>query len=1538
MNQLDSLKKHLSEIATFSASEKTNFSAQAIQLLITAETVLKSEAVNSVKNEFWHLFLKITGKSNFLQAFETDRQRYRWADVAFKIIQISNFSMFELFEQRVNEHPKHTLFQDMKSSLPTRWSYEQIHRYTREIAAIFYRMQAEPRVAIFAENSVDSASCDLACLTNDIFDTPLNVHFKSETLKRIFNLLKINIVVTDTPARAKLLKKLRNSVDVFFQIFVFDPKIPVNNEDCFFLGERCKQIGHDEINEILQKRKRKPVGEVATTMFTSGSTGIPKGVSFSYYNLVSKRFARAAALPKVGNNEVMLCFLPLFHTFGRYLEMLGSIYWSGTYVFTGNTSTETLLSLFPKVIPTGFISIPLRWTQLFDKCMSQITDPDQPEQREKQFRQVVGKRLRWGLSAAGCLAPETFQFFENNKVELCSGFGMTEATGGITMTEPGNYVSNSVGIPLPGTFTSFGENNELLIGGHYIARYLDDAAPGEKIDFPSEKNKFWLPTGDIFRINEAGHYEIIDRVKDIYKNNKGQTIAPRVVEKKFEGVPGIKRTFLVGDAQPYNVVLIVADLNDPIFKSSGDKKNIDEYFHRIVTAANKDIAPYERVINFAILERDFQIEKKELTAKGTFNRKVIEKNFKELISTLYVSNTVKLSRNGIEIAIPRWFYRDLGILEDDIIFNEKGLFNRSNKLQLCIEHCPDVNGFLIGDLIYTIGSQAINMGVFARQPRLWIGNPALIDFCPCKEGWDLPLRKVSPQVVRPKNIAREYAIGSLIDLGHIRDQQLVFINNLISTALFSDSKNSLIATEEIGNFFGEADERIADVIRRRLEALSRHQAEEVRAAAYRILLLKDPDPDFSNLFPTFIQSGLTFLNEKSISEIAIQNIGKQHLEALRKRLYTYRTQLKWPADQTTRKQFENILKLIFNFAGQHLEYYISIRAELAIWILHTSDPGLSRLAKRYFLRLYQIFEKHIVETSDTYTEADWDKRLFFDSGISEKEIAKIKNILVGSSFLKQSIIAAYDEREFELKDIQENGIWVTALQSVHQYQHYRFSINTTSKKHFDLHFMINNTLHLAKGKQTVYWLAALSGHPYGSMGLPPLGCCRIKEGVLTTKFVGELTAWEKIREYAGIHHSLGYLNKTNAWKKLFIKSLSQFFKAWKISGRRIIPGIITPENVVVPELDYLDSATIISLGGWESYENPSSLVKPMLQNFYNKVIAHYPWCNRHLKIDWIFDSCIEAFGDEEAMEFFSTLHEELKIENPIYWEGKELFSIIKEYMSKLEEEHYLPVALFNSIDQYKEWENMNPAAVQMAREQTVTELISLYKLYHFSEVVRYTFYRYTYFKDFETVVLESFDKLLEKMNKNAKTSALQLIELSDLQEKITQTDDKLVFSKMIFPRLEGVQSLDVVKVGDEQHKKVIVRSFITDRYGAKYTFRKALAPSEIGKLYRLFYEENYPKTISEMDEHYVVTDSENRVVGGMCYIQLENNAVLLDGSAVTAALKGRGIGSAMIEHFCTRMTNQGVKIVKAHFLRGNFYLKLGFKVDKRWGALVRFLK
>ena len=107
-------------------------------------------------------------------------------------------------------------------------------------------------------------------------------------------------------------------------------------------------------------------------MYTSGTTDNPKGIPFTNVNIISKRFSRALALPSIGSNDIFLCYLPLFHTFGRYFELMGSIFWGATYSFAESPAFNSLLNDFKIVKPTVFISIPKRWVQLYEMFQNEI--------------------------------------------------------------------------------------------------------------------------------------------------------------------------------------------------------------------------------------------------------------------------------------------------------------------------------------------------------------------------------------------------------------------------------------------------------------------------------------------------------------------------------------------------------------------------------------------------------------------------------------------------------------------------------------------------------------------------------------------------------------------------------------------------------------------------------------------------------------------------------------------------------------------------------------------------------------------------------------------------------------------------------------------------------------------------------------------------------------------------------------------------------------------------------------------------------------
>ena len=788
----------------------------------------------------------------------------------------------------------------------------------------------------------------------------------------------------------------------------------------------------------------------------------------------------------------------------------------------------------------------------------------------------------------------------------------------------------------------------------------------------------------------------------------------------------------------------------------------------------------------------------------------------------------------------------------------------------------------------------------------------------------------------PSCINTTPAKQNVVSIPTISNSLIIFINSLILDALFTEGDKQMQSIKLLGQQLAESQRRIAMVIRHRLEALACHREHRIRALAYQSLLIYDPNTDYQEILPVFVQSGKTFLDTKTIEAIALSSLGKQQLASFRKRLFAYRKNMEWPAKGTTRKQFEDILELLFNFGKQHPRYYKSIRAEFAAWALHDKDPHLSQLARKYFHELYLVFDAEMHNLRNQLPENFWKNNIVFEYGIPADQTRRLRKIITDTVFLEESIHLIFGQTTFTVDKIIPEGLWITKLQSFSDFRHYRLTVNTINNKHYDLHLVVTRHEEAKNSVSDLYWNAYLSDYPFELPVLSSLGISNIEHGVRSSQYLGGLRVWEKIRQMSEIHQWKGN-SQPYAWHQLFIKAFAVVFRAWKMSRHKIIPGAVSPRNIMVPELDFKESAVIISLTGYVQYKNIEDLLVPMIRNFYQKTVALYPWGGSHLKFNWIYKAMLESLGKEETFGLLEEWRRFLQNTSDPYLKSLPLEASIDDFIKEQKNRHYYPLKIHSAISNYEQWLKLNPDATKEAREQTVYEIFDLFKIFKRSEIERFYFYRHTYFSHSGKTVQKAFGKLMEKMEEKTETETIQLIELSDLQATLEDPVDRRIFSKMVFPKMKHYQEMDFVKVVEKNKEQIIVQTLIKDKSGLTYIMREPRDATEVGKLYQLFYEENYPKTVSQQDKYFVVTDKYERVIGGISYRTLENNIVRLDGTAVTSPLQGKGIGSAMINDFFTRMAAKDISIIKAHYLLGNYFLKHNFKVDKKWGALVKHL-
>ncbi len=372
--------------------------------------------------------------------------------------------------------------------------------------------------------------------------------------------------------------------------------------------------------------------QVAEMLYTSGTSGHPKGVPLTHRNVgVNAQDWLRCNAPSLEAGDIDVLWLPMSHIFGFGELTLGNVLGWTTYL----SEPSKVLQHIADVRPTLFMSVPQIWEKL---AVSSMVEGD-AAQRRAALMNATGGNLRFCLSGGAGLKREVKELFHSCGVLITEGYGLTECSPTLTLNRPDAFRFDSVGQPVPSVQLMLAADGEILARGPSVfAGYHKDPAATQEA-FTSDG---WFKTGDVGRFTDDGFLQIVDRKKDILVTAGGKNVPPANIEMKFRDDPFIAHVVVYGDGQKYLVAGVW--VNDQAVASHLQQKGVDLKAHpesiraliqRRIDEVNCDLAQYETIKKFTIMSEPLTVDGGLLTSTLKVRRKQVNGTFKKQFEAMY---------------------------------------------------------------------------------------------------------------------------------------------------------------------------------------------------------------------------------------------------------------------------------------------------------------------------------------------------------------------------------------------------------------------------------------------------------------------------------------------------------------------------------------------------------------------------------------------------------------------------------------------------------------------------------------------------------------------------------------------------------------------------------------------------------------------------------------------------------------------------------------------------------------------------------------
>jgi long-chain acyl-CoA synthetase len=563
-------------------------------------------------------------------------------------------------------------------------TWQTVGEVVRELASGLLSLGREPgdAVGILSASRAEWVQADFAIFTTGCVTVPIYPTYPPDLIAYVVNDAEVRTLIVEDAAQLAKALEARPKMEGLEHIVVISRYEGRSPAEGVVTWDALRRLGRETLatNQATLSDRVTALAPaaVATIVYTSGTTGPPKGVVQTHANHVAALRAAGETTP-APEGWVHLLFLPLAHSFARLESFLG-VYQGLTTAFAENL--DTLRANLPEVRPHFICGVPrvyekvyagvlaaaeagsalkrrlFRWAVSVGREVSRRQQAGQPlptglEARRKLAHALVfsklharlGGRLQWAVSGGAPLAREIAEFFHAAGILVLEGYGLTETCPVLTFNRPGRFKFGSVGQPLPGCEVAIAADGEILTRGPNVATrgYWRQPEATAAVFEPDG----WFHTGDVGYLDVDGFLFITDRKKDLIVTAGGMNLAPQNIENLLKGDPFISQALVYGDRRPYPVALITVN-PDELAKLARERgiltvdpelmvkhPAVVERVGRIVEEKNGDLQSYARIRKFAILPGDFTQDGGELTPTLKVKRKVVAEKYRDAIEGLY---------------------------------------------------------------------------------------------------------------------------------------------------------------------------------------------------------------------------------------------------------------------------------------------------------------------------------------------------------------------------------------------------------------------------------------------------------------------------------------------------------------------------------------------------------------------------------------------------------------------------------------------------------------------------------------------------------------------------------------------------------------------------------------------------------------------------------------------------------------------------------------------------------------------------------------